>query len=370
MRILIAGDYCPRYRGSEIIEKKDFALAFDEVKDLVKTVDYSIVNFECPIVTRDAKPIFKQGPNLRCTLDGADAINYIGFDCVTLANNHFLDYGSDGVVQTLQVLGSKGIDHVGGGVNLQDASQTLYKEIDGKKLAIISCCEQEFSIATNSHAGSNPLNPIQQYYAIQSAKRQADFVVVIVHGGHEHFQLPSPRMVETYRFFIDAGADAVVNHHQHCFSGYEVYHNKPIFYGLGNFFFDNKEKHSGIWTEGYMVTIEFGDENLIFYIHPYRQCADVPRIEMLAQDCYNDRLEEINAIIANPDALQDKIDSYYAAGVNEYCGILEPIRNRFYLAAKSRGWLPSLISKKRKTEAQNYICCEAYHDKLKWWLTK
>lgn len=52
-----------------------------------------------------------------------------------------------------------------------------------------------------------------------------------MHGGHEHYQLPSLRMQETYRFFIDAGADVVVNHHQHCFSGYEIYNNKYIFMG-------------------------------------------------------------------------------------------------------------------------------------------
>ena len=51
---------------------------------------------------------------------------------------------------------------------------------------------------------------------VEEAKKKADFVLVIVHGGSEHFQLPTPRMQATYRFFVDAGADAVVNHHQHC----------------------------------------------------------------------------------------------------------------------------------------------------------
>ena len=85
----------------------------------------------------------------------------------------------------------------------------------------------------------NPLLPIQQFYKIQEAKENADYVLVIVHGGIEHYQLPTSRMIETYRFFIDAGADAVVNHHQHCYSGYERYKSKPIIYGLGNLLFDN-----------------------------------------------------------------------------------------------------------------------------------
>ena len=133
----------------------------------------------------------------------------------------------------------------------------LYKEIGDKKLAVINCCEHEFSIATETTAGSNPLNPISQYYAIKEAKEKADYVLVIVHGGHEHYQLPSTRMQETYRFFIDVGADAVVNHHQHCYSGYEYYNGKPIMYGLGNFCFDEGLKKTKQWHEGYIVEISF-----------------------------------------------------------------------------------------------------------------
>ena len=52
---------------------------------------------------------------------------------------------------------------------------------------------------------------------------------LILHGGIEHYQLPSPRMKKWYRHIIDLGASAIVNHHQHCFSGYELYNGKPIF---------------------------------------------------------------------------------------------------------------------------------------------
>lgn len=69
-------------------------------------------------------------------------------------------------------------------------------------------------------------------------------------------------MVDTYRFFIDAGADAVINHHQHCISGYEHYQGKPIFYGIGNFFFPPIFKHTPkSWNEGYMVTLFLGESD-------------------------------------------------------------------------------------------------------------
>ena len=367
-KVLIAGDFCPRDRVAAAFEKEDYESVLKDVRNLTENVDYSIVNFECPVMTGLGKPIEKIGPNLSCSHSGVKAIQYSGFNCVTLANNHFRDFGDEGIKNTLQALNEQGISHVGGGMNITEASQILYKDICGQKLAIISCCEHEFSIATETSAGSNPLNLVQQYYALREAKAQADRILVIVHGGHEHFQLPSPRMVETYRFFIDAGADAVVNHHQHCYSGYEVYHEKPIFYGLGNFCFDNPAKHSGIWTEGYMVSIDFSSTIPSFKIHPYKQCAEEPRVELLAKDTFNLQLERLNATFANPTTLRLIVNEYYKSCECQYSNIFEPVQNRFYLTAKRRGWLPSLISKHRKLVASNFIICEAHRDKLAHWL--
>lgn len=269
---------------------------------------------------------------------------------------------------TLDACGMYGIDYVGGGKDVKEASQTFYKNIAGHILAIINCCEHEFSIATESTGGSNPLNLIQQYYAIQEAKIKADYVLVIVHGGHEHWQLPSPRMKEAYRFFIDSGADAVVNHHQHCYSGYEIYQGKPIFYGLGNFCFDSPSYHEGFWTEGYVVSIDFTNKETDFNIIPYRQCASEPKIELLEKDAFDVKLKEINSIIADYSVLQQKNDDYYSTCANQYSNIFEPVQNYYYLAAKDRGWLPSFIRKKQKLIAANYVCCEAHRDKLVWWL--
>lgn len=81
-----------------------------------------------------------------------------------------------------------GIDTVGAGKNLKEASKVFYKQIGDQLLAVINCCEHEFSIATEHEAGANPLNLIQQYYQIKEAREKADNVLVIVHGGHEHFQ--------------------------------------------------------------------------------------------------------------------------------------------------------------------------------------
>ncbi len=363
MKILIAGDFCPQYRVAARIEKGDFQSVLGDVKDVTSTADYSIVNFECPIIQGGEKPFHKKGPNLHCSKKGAEAIKWAGFDCVTLANNHFYDYGEDGVKQTLETCSNEGLDVVGGGKNLFEASRILYKKVNDKILAIINCCEHEFSIATEKRAGSNPLNPIQQYYAIKEAEKQSDYILVIVHGGHELWQLPSPRMQETYRFFIDAGADAVVNHHQHCFSGYEIYRGRLIFYGLGNFCFDKPLLMHEKWNEGYMIAISFSD-SIEFELYPYIQCSGDANVKLVNSKTYNLRLKELNQIIDDPVSLNVATEKYYASCSNSYGDIFEPIYHRFYFALKRRKLLPSFLSNKRKLHAENFVACESHRDKL------
>ena len=304
----------------------------------------------------------KKGPNLQCSEKGVEAVKWAGFQGVTLANNHLLDFGIAGVRNTLDSCKMHGIATVGGGMNIEEASQILYIKIGEKTLSIINCCEHEFSIASATTAGANPLDPVQQYYAIKEARTKADYVLVIVHGGHEHWQLPSIRMQNTYRFFIDAGADAVVNHHQHCFSGYETYKEKPIFYGLGNFCFD-KPNTSGIWNEGFMVQLQI-DNSIDFQIYPYLQCDKEPCVQLLEPSSYDGRIKELNGIIADPELLQKYQKDYYRGDERKYAQLLEPLDNRLISTLQRRGRFPSLISKKRKLLALDFIQCESHRDRL------
>lgn len=284
--ILITGDFCPYYRVEHLIENKQYDKIFSDVLPIIRSADYSITNFETCVASTNINPIHKCGPNLRCGINAIEALKWAGFDCITLANNHFRDYGDLGVAETLNTCKSCSLDYVGGGNNIEEAQKTLIKKLNGRDFAFINICEHEFSIATETEGGSNPLNPIAQFYEINKVKDIVDYVIVIIHGGHEHFQLPSPRMQETYRFFIDSGADIIVNHHQHCYSGYEIYKGKPIFYGIGNFCFDHYTKRNSIWNEGYMVNLNF-ENGVSFDIIPYIQCNDNPLIQLMKGEKFN-----------------------------------------------------------------------------------
>lgn len=368
MKVLIAGDFVPRARLAKQVEKRNFLQIFpDNLVDIIKSADYSLVNFESPIIERGFKPIKKCGPNLGCTADAADAIKYAGFTAVTMANNHILDYGTNGLYKSIECCRNIGLDVVGVGKNLQEAERILYVTKAGKKLAIINCCEHEFSIATDTTGGANPLNPIRQYYCIQEARKNADYVLVIVHGGHEHYQLPSPRMQETYRFFVDAGADAVVNHHQHCYSGYEIYKGKPVFYGLGNFCFDWEGTSLKEWTEGYMVEIDFNIE-ITYRIYPYCQYGDEATINLLEENAFNDTINNLNEIIGNSELLKKSSFDYYNRSKGEIATFLEPIRNRYIRGLQNRGLLPKLMNSEWLPILSNAVMCEAHKDKLEYYL--
>lgn len=369
MKVIIAGDFAPRARLAEQVEGRNFHEIFpDNLVDTIKSADYSLVNFESPIIKKDFKPIKKCGPNLGCTPDAADAIKYAGFTAVTMANNHILDYGADGLYKSIECCKNVGLDVVGVGDNLQEAEKILYIEKKGKKLAIINCCEHEFSIATETSCGANPLNPIRQYYCIQEAKKNADHVLVIVHGGNEHYQLPSLRMQETYRFFIDAGADAIVNHHQHCYSGYEIYNGKPIFYGLGNFCFDLERISLKNWTEGYMVEIEF-DKEMTFRLYPYCQYGNQASVVLLDENHFDKNIERLNEIIKSEISLNKCIEEFYETSTNDLESIFLPFRNRL-LNYIWRKIYPKIISDKTRIIVLAHLQCESHISRVLYKLKK
>lgn len=372
MKVLIAGDYCPQNRVAKLLDEQRFDEVLSEVKEITRQVDLSIMNFECAVVKGHEKPIRKCGSLLGYNTKGVDALKWAGFDVACMANNHVRDFGSDGIMNTISACKERDIDIVGAGANSKEAARILYKEVAGQRLALINCCEHEFSISTNQSAGANHLDAIRQYYDIKEAKSNADYVVVIVHGGHEHYQLPSPRMKETYRFFVDSGADAVVNHHQHCYSGYEVYKGKPIFYGLGNFCFDKGGPRDKKWHEGMMVLLGFNEDGVKYEIIPYNQCEKRPCVEVMKDNKeILSRVSELSEIISDTNKLEEAYSKYCEQSMRAVNLLLEPISNRYVRALQQRHILPMYhFWGKSILRLYNIIFCEAHRDRVLAFLNK
>lgn len=366
VKVLITGDFCPVNRIQRLIERADYSKIFNDFLILTKEADIILTNLECPL-TESEKKEKKSGPNLKAKSKSIDALSFAGFNLVTLANNHIMDYGKEGLFDTINSCKKAHIDFVGAGSDLFSARLPFYKEVKGVKIAVVNFCENEWSVATMNTAGSNSLNPIANFSEIKNAKINADFVIVIVHGGHEYYPLPSPRMQETYRFFIDAGADVVIGHHTHCYSGYETYKDKQIFYSLGNFIFDWPGKFNSLWNKGYAVLLTFKEGRIDFELLPFIQGDENPGIRFLNKKenaLFNEEISIMNHQIGNKSFLETRFKEFVQSRKKEYLSHIEPYSNKHLLALHNRGLLPSFVSSKKKRMLLNLIRCEAHRDVL------
>ena len=279
-RIVVGGDFCPVSHMESLAGNAPQCVWGDSL-GLLRSAALRIINLECPLTSRGHR-IVKAGPHLRSAPAAVNALAYASIDVVTLANNHIMDYGPEGLRDTLEVCRSHGIETVGAGFTPAAAGRVLYRQSADHRLAIVNLCENEWSVAREGGPGANGIDLAEDYYCIQEAARQADIVLVIVHGGHEGYPYPSPRMVKQYHFYVDAGAAVVVCHHAHCVSGYEIHRDRPIFYGLGNLLFPSEAPPGG-WSRGMFLALELARRGEMSWdLIPYRQCASAATgIELL-----------------------------------------------------------------------------------------
>ena len=367
VKILITGDYCPVGRNQKKIEDGDYTSFFGTFVEDIKKVDYAVTNLECP-VTKNNSHILKPGPNLKGPLDAIKPLKEVGFNLATLANNHILDYGEKGVKDTIETCFKEKIDVVGAGSSISEARNVFVKKIKGKIFGFINLAENEYCAATKKSYGANIVNPIANYYDIVKAKKEVDYLLVIAHGGREHYQLPSPEVRERYRFYIDSGADVVVAHHTHCYSGYETYNNKNIFYSLGNFIFDYKPKYQkGSWTEGMYVVLTFSGSEIDFELTPFFQGrANNPSLQIMQgedRNLFNTKIKALSQIIINDKIFLKSWDNYIQSQIRSYNGILF-LRNKYLRAAMIRKLVPfyNFVSKKRKALLLNIFRCDTHKE--------
>ena len=213
-----------------------------ELIKYMKDADITLVNNEFCYSDR-GEPLANKMWTFRAKPERAKVFNSLGVDVVQLANNHVYDYGEDAINDTFAALEAVGIPYVGAGKDLDEAMKPYYKTVDGKKIAIVSASRAEKYKMTPQATESTP--GILRCYdtelfiqTIKEAKENADYVIAVVHWGTEHTTVLEDVQRSTARDYIDAGADIIIGGHSHCLQGIEYYDDKPIFYSLGNFWFD------------------------------------------------------------------------------------------------------------------------------------
>lgn len=253
MGILIGADFIPTKNNQQsFVNGNIHALLGQELVLLLKNADYRIFNLEEPLT--DCKiPIKKRGPNLSGSKESVNAYKEANVDLFTLANNHIMDYGADGLNDTITVLQEAGINYVGAGENTQKAAEPFYFQFNGKVVGVFACVQHEYSVATECTAGANPFDAFESLDQIEKMKETCDYAIVLYHGGRECYRYPTPYLQKLCRKMIEKGADLVVCQHSHCIGCKEIYKGGTIIYGQGNFLF--AAQNNEYWNTSILIRI-------------------------------------------------------------------------------------------------------------------
>ncbi|MBN2611617.1 MAG: CapA family protein [Bacteroidales bacterium] len=365
IKIIFTGDLCPHNRIEELVLKSDYKSVINDFEDVLKGNDLIVTDLECPLTTRK-NGRKKTGPHQKADPGCIGLLKFLNIRLAALANNHIMDFGAEGAIETMKLCHDNGIDTVGAGKDINDARIPFIFDISDKKVAIINMAEHEFLSCPDNTFQANPLNPVNAFYDISDAKEKYDYVIVFAHGGNEFYHLPSPRIKSLYRFFIDVGADAVISHHTHCFSGYEVYKGNPVFYGLGNFIYDWPGRFNSNWNKGYIVRL-FLEDKISFEIIPLKQGNELPGVFHMSEreraEFFKD-IEHRNNIIADDTILEKEFEKYTKKITPMYDAYIEPYFGKIYTALRLRGFLPNLMTRKKRLLLLNLLRCEAHREVL------
>jgi poly-gamma-glutamate capsule biosynthesis protein CapA/YwtB (metallophosphatase superfamily) len=368
--IVIAGDL---YIGSHakgrlapFVDRREYKTLFGELHQVLRESSLSIVNLEGPLFQR-GEPAAKTGPSLKMNPNVTHALTDAGVNLVTLANNHIMDFGTEGLRYTLNCLDNAGIESVGAGLNSESILKPFVTSVNARRVGVINICENEWITAVNAESGANGLDVVSSYYQITSLKKRTDLVIVIYHGGNEYHQLPSLHIKRLFRFFVDCGADAVVSHHTHVFSGWEEYLGKPIYFGIGNFIFDAqpfpKVKN---WNYGMAIGLNISGSGFSQTIVPFRQNKGDVGVQLLKDtelEVFNEQFEDLSTVIKDDAELERRYEVFASSMTKQYESFLNPYTGKLAGLFK-RGLLPNFLTANKKRLLLNLTRCESHREIL------
>jgi poly-gamma-glutamate capsule biosynthesis protein CapA/YwtB (metallophosphatase superfamily) len=238
--LALAGDTMLGRGTAEALGRRaPHTLISDEIVAAAGEADFLLLNLECCISERgepwpDAnKPFFFRAPPV-----AVETLAHLGVDCVTLANNHALDFGYDALEDTLVNLGAAGIACVGAGPDRAGARAPALFDVDGRSLAVLSVTDHSRDYAAGEASPGVALADFQEgspeWLVDAIEQHRDDIVLVSPHWGPNMIAEPQPQIVAAGRSLIEAGADVVAGHSAHVFHGM----NPPVLYDLGDFLDD------------------------------------------------------------------------------------------------------------------------------------
>lgn len=302
-KLIVFGDF--RAANPSIIK-------FDnEVGELLNEAEIKVCNFEAPISTKEARPAKKSGPSLSQSEKSPAFLKKNNFNVILLANNHIMDYGKEGCEATIKAF--DGVITIGAG-DAVEAFSVRVIETEGKKIGICSFVQKEFGVIESKSEksyGAAWINSLDVPGIIREAKRRCDFLLVFPHAGVEHTAAPLPEWRKIYKHFIEWGADAIIASHPHCPQGWETYQGKPIYYSLGDFYFDELT-YDDLWYKSIAVELTISET---IEVKEHYLCFDdkTGEIKLDRSELMRDYVSYANLLLQNEAEYNKYIDKMCAS---------------------------------------------------------
>jgi len=367
MKLLFGADLGPTKTNFDTFAAGDAkALLGEELLQLFSEADLRCLDLEVPLTDGDT-PIQKHGPKLRAPENTVAGIKAMGVNLLTLANNHILDQGRTGLENTLSALDAAGIPHFGTGLYPDCAAPYIFEK-DGKRVGIYACAEHEFSVATEAQPGANPFEPLDSPDHVAQMKAECDYVVVLYHGGKEHYRYPSPGLQKICRKLVEKGADLVLCQHSHCIGCKEEYKNGTIVYGQGNFLFDRADND----FRNSAILVQVNEDFSVTFIPLLKNGNGVKLAQGQEGQAILDAFLARSEQIKDPAFLQKTYRDFAKTSGLHYLLLLQNINgqsffNRLLNKLTGGGWYRFRLRKlagKKRLALRNYMECEAHRELL------
>lgn len=254
VEITIAGDLCLAEDGY-VLDEYDKTGNLEncispELLNIMNETDIFYLNHEYCISNRGT-PLSGKYYTFRANPSRMELLKEMSTDLVSLANNHIYDYGEDALIDTTDLLNQASIPYVGGGINIKDAKRPVYYIINGIKIGFVAASNAEKNRytpqATDTSGGILLAYDTTEYNdVIRQASKECDYLIAYIHWGTEDSNHLNKDQQKWGSEFLDSGADIVVGGHPHVLQGMEYIDGKPVIYSLGDFWFNNETKYTGL----------------------------------------------------------------------------------------------------------------------------
>lgn len=343
IKISFAGDLFLSNPGKVHIGKR--------LKRLLDECCFNAVNFEGPLLMEGCNAILKSGPTLYQNENAAEWVRENGWNIISLANNHIMDYGEKSLYKTIAAFNGLGI--VGAGSFSEAYSPYIAKTKNGSSIGIIACTHREFGVADElSSTGCAWICHPEIIRCITETRKQVDILIVFAHAGVEMMTYPLPEWRTIYKSFIDLGCDAVIASHPHVPQGKEQYKGKNIIYSLGNLCFQKSGTCPEMWNKGLICEFTFnqnGEGRCITHAIKYDTKTGILDI-IDNYDDFQEQIKQFDSVLLN--------DTLYNSIINKE---LERHKADYQHLFALSGLISDPLSKDMLKSIKRRICGQGYN---------